>query len=311
MTFASTTFWTVVLAGTVSLATPLMFAALGETVVELSGVLNLGIEGMMLMGALGGIAGSHVGGSMVGVLAGLAVGALFGGVMALGVSVMGANQIIVGIAITFVGTGLSDYLFEVWSPTGQTVITAPLVPTIRVPVLSRIPVVGQALFHESILTYVALALVVSLTWFLRKSRFGLLIRACGDDPGSAQIRGVRTRNVQVLTLLVGGAMAGLGGAAITIGYLGSFVADVTNGSGFIAIAIVIIGAWSPLGCLAGALMFGFFQSLGLQAQTVSLGLPVECYDALPYVVTLLVLFLTVHRRRAPAALGLPLPTGGE
>lgn len=311
MNFTSTTFWTVVLAGTVSLATPLLFAALGETIVELSGVLNLGIEGIMLMGALAGIAGSHLAGSAVGVLAGIAVGMILGGVMAIAVVMSRANQVIVGIAMTFAGSGLSAYLFEVWVPTGQKVINAPLVPMVRIPGLVRIPIVGQALFHESILTYVAVALVPLLSWFLRASRAGLAIRASGADPRSAAVRGVRTGHVQLFALLAGGGLAGLAGAAITIGYLGSFVEDVTAGSGFIAIAVVIIGAWSPLGCLGGAIFFGFFQSLGLQAQSGGSRLPVEFYDALPYVLTVALLLIAVNRRRAPAALGLPLPVEGE
>jgi len=296
-------FWEVVLAGSVRLAIPLALAALGETVVERSGILNLGIEGMMIVGALAGVWAAAGAGSWAGVAAGCAVGALMGALMALMVVRGGANQIVIGITLTLLGTGLAGFLFQVWIPSGRETVSAPLVPAVRIPGLADLPLIGSALFAQNLLTYGTLALVPVLAWTLRRSRFGLAVRAAGDDPAAAALRGVATGRVRALSLITGGALAGVAGAALTVGYLGSFTDGVTAGRGFVAVAIVIIGNWTPLGALAGSLLFAFCDSLALQAQSGGVVLPVEAWSALPYVVTLVVLVITSRRRRAPRALG--------
>jgi simple sugar transport system permease protein len=300
-------FWVVVLAGAVRLATPIAFAAIGETLVERAGLLNLGIEGMMLAGALAGVAGSSYAGSWMGILAGGVVGGLLGALMGWVVLRGGANQIVVGIAISLLGFGMSTYLYELWQPSGRSSVIAPLAPTLNVPALTSIPLAGEVVFHQSVLTYVCLALIPLTTWALRNTRFGLAIRAAGDDPSAALLRGVDVVQTRFLALVLGGVLAGVAGASITVGYLGSFTDSVTAGRGFIAIAVVIIGGWTPLGACAGALLFAFFVSLSLLAQTGGVNLPAEAYSALPYVVTLLVLLLTARLRRAPRALAQPLP----
>lgn len=308
MRFAELAFWGVVLAGAFRLATPIIFAAIGETLVERAGILNLGIEGMMLAGALAGVAGSHFVGSGMGVLCGGLAGAALAAIMAWTVLRGGANQVVVGIALSLLGAGLSAFVFQLWLPSGRSTVIAPLVPTIDVPLLASIPLIGEALFHQSLLTYLCLALVPLAGWALRKSRFGLAIRASGDDPAAASLRGVNVVGTRALALILGGALAGVGGAAITVGYLGSFSDGVTAGRGFIAIAVVIIGRWTPLGAFGGALLFAFFDSLSLQAQTGGVILPVEVYSALPYFVTLVMLVFTSRLRRAPRALGRPPPS---
>jgi general nucleoside transport system permease protein len=171
--------------------------------------------------------------------------------------------------------------------------------------LTRLPLVGEVVFHQSVLTYACVALIPLTAWALRNTRFGLAIRAAGDDPAAAILRGVDVVHTRFRTLVLGGALAGIGGASITVGYLGSFTDGITAGRGFIAIAVVIIGSWTPLGACAGALLFAFFDSLSLLAQTGGLNLPSEAYSALPYLVTLVVLLLTSRVRRAPRALAQP------
>jgi general nucleoside transport system permease protein len=297
-------FWEIVLAGSIRLAIPLALAALGETLVERAGILNLGIEGMMIVGALTGIWTATQMGSWTGVAAGCAVGALLGALMALVVVRGGANQVVVGVTLTLLGTGLASFLFQVWIPSGREAVAVPPVPALRIPGLADLPLVGSALFAQNLLAYGTFALVPVLAWTIWRSRFGLAIRAAGDDPAAAALRGVGIGRIRTLTLIIGGGLAGMAGAAITVGYLGSFTDGVTAGRGFVAVAIVIIGNWTPLGVLAGSLLFAFCDSLALQAQTGGVVLPVEAWSALPYVATLAVLIITSRRRRAPRALGL-------
>jgi simple sugar transport system permease protein len=304
MSWFDLVFWEVVLAGGIRLATPVAFAALGETVVERSGGLNLGIEGMMLAGAFAGVYGSSQAGWAAGMLLGLAVGALLGAVMAVTVLIGGANQVVTGIAITLLGGGLASYLFVVWQPSGRETVTVDLAPQVTVPVLSDIPLVGPALFDQSLLTYLCVALAIAMTWVFASTGAGLALRAVGDDPVAANVRGVRAPVVRGAAYTFGGALAGVGGAAITVGYLGLYTDGVTAGRGFVALAVVIIGRWTPLGALAGAFLFAVFDSLALQRRGGSL--PTEFWTALPYAVTLVVLVVALRNRRAPRALGRPL-----
>ncbi|HEU4657285.1 MAG TPA: ABC transporter permease [Capillimicrobium sp.] len=310
MDWAELSFWTLVLGGAVRLATPVVLAALGEALVERSGMINLGIEGMMLAGALAGAWGAATAGWGAGVLLALAVGAALGLTMALLVLWGGANQLVVGLAVTLLAGGLSTYLFQLWQPSGRTAARVPLAPVVDVPGLSSIPLVGEALFEQSVFTYLAVALVVLAAWSLRRTGVGLAVRATGDDPARAALRGVAPRRVRAATLAVGGALAGLGGCVLTVGYLGSFTDNVTGGRGYVALAAVIIGRWSPLGALAGAAVFAVFDALALQAQGQGSGIPIELFTALPYVVTLLVLIAVARGSAAPRALGRPLDAAG-
>lgn len=296
-------FWALLLAGAVRLATPVVLAALGETLVERSGIVNLGVEGMMALGAFAGVFGASEAGWGVGLVLGALAGALLG--LAMGIAVLrgGANQIVVGIAVALLGTGLANYLFQIWQPSGRDAVIVPLVPTLAVPLLDRLPLIGQALFAQSPLTYLAVAAVFVARWALRHTTPGIVLRAAGDDPDAAGLRGVNVPMVRILALTIGGALAGLGGATMTIGYLGSFTDDVTSGRGYVAIAVVIIGRWSPVGAMLGAVLFALFDSLALLAQSGSAGLPVEFYSALPYATTLLALIATARGHAAPRALG--------
>jgi general nucleoside transport system permease protein len=298
-------FWNILFAGAVRLATPVLLAALGETIVERGGMINLGIEGIMTLGAFTGVYGASAAGWGAGLVLGGAVGAAVGLMMAVTVLRWGADQIVTGIAITLIGYGLADYFFELWQPTGRSAVIVPLVPTITISGLERLPLIGPSLFQQSVITYAAVAAVVIVYLALKRTRTGLILRAVGDDPNAAAMRGISVVATRSGSLALGGLLAGLGGAAITVGYLGSYTDDVVSGRGYIAIAVVIIGRWSPLGAMGGALLFALFDSLALQAQSISAGFPVEFYSALPYVVTLLTLVATARAASAPRSLGRP------
>jgi general nucleoside transport system permease protein len=303
MTALELGFWAVLFAGAVRLATPIILAAVGETLVERSGIVNLGVEGMMALGALMGILGASEAGWAAGLGLGLVTGGLLGLLMGWAVMKGGVNQIVAGIAMTLLGVGLADYVFKIWQPSGRSAVVVPLVPTVHIPFLDHLPLLGEALFAQSPLTYVAFAAVVTAAWALRQTTPGLRLRSVGDDPEAAQLRGVNVVSVRIAVLVLGGAFAGFGGATMTLGYLGSYTDDVTSGRGYVAIAVVIIGRWSPVGAMLGALLFALFDSLALLAQTRSAGLPVEFYSSLPYAMTLLALVATARAQRAPRALG--------
>lgn len=303
MEWGELSFWTLVLAGAVRLATPVVLAALGEVIAERSGTINLGIEGMMLAGAFAGAWGAASGGWAFGIAVALLTGAALGALMAAAVLWGGANQLVAGLAISLLATGLCSYLFELWQPSGATAARVPLAPTVAVPGLVDVPLLGEALFGQSVFTYAAIALAAAVAWSLRRTGAGLRVRAVGDDPAAAGLRGVPVRGVRALALVVVGAFAAVGGATLTVGYLGSFSEGVTAGRGYVALAAVIIGRWSPGGALAGAGVFALFDSLALQAQRGGSGIPVEAYTALPYVVTLLVLLFVARAGGAPRALG--------
>ena len=293
-----------ILAGAVRLATPLGLAALGEAIVERSGTINLGIEGTMLAGALAGAYGAAQAGWAAGVALAVAVGAGLGLVTAVAILWGGANQFVVGLSLTLAAVGASTYLYELWLPSGTPPPEIPLAPTVDVPLLSDIPLVGAALFEQSVFTYVMLVLAAATWWGLRRTGAGLAVRAVGDDPERAGLRGVPVRLVRTAALVVAGALAALGGSVLTVGYLGTFDENITAGRGYVALAAVIIGRWSPWGALAGAGVFALFDSLAIQAQSEGIDVvPIEILVALPYLVTLVALVAVARGSRAPRALG--------
>lgn len=296
-------FWSAVLAGAIRLATPIALAALGETIVERSGTINLGIDGMMIAGAFAAILAAGLAGWGAGLAAAMLVGALFGLAAATAILRGGANQIVVGIAISLLAAGTATYFYQLWDSLGLSRSAIDLVPTLGFGALASLPLVGPILSGQSWLTWAMLALALLTLLLLRRSRWGLVLKAVGDEPAAAAQRGIDVIGVRTLALAVGGALAGLGGAAITVGYLGAYTDGLVAGRGYVALAVVIIGRWSPVGAVAGALLFSFFDSLALQAQGGRFALPVEAYMALPYLVTLAVLVATARGNAAPRALG--------
>ena len=274
-----------IIASTVVAATPLIYAALGETVVEKAGVLNLGIEGMMLVGAMAGFAaalatGSPTLGFAAAAAAGVAMALIFA-VLTLGLQ---ANQVATGLALTLFGGGLSAFL-------GHSLAGTPIdgLKGLDIPVLSQLPVLGPLLFRYDIMVYLSLLLFVAVSWFLKKSHAGLKMRATGESPEVAHAIGHPVLLIRYLALLFGGAMAGIAGAYLSIVQTPMWVEGMTAGKGWIALALVVFGTWKPLRVVCGAYLFGGVTVLQLFAQGFGLGVPSEFLAMLPYAATVVVL----------------------
>jgi simple sugar transport system permease protein len=287
----------------ITAATPLLFAAIGELVTERSGVLNLGVEGMMAMGAVAGFAIAHTTGSfslgVIGaIVAGMTMAALFGVVTLVFV----ANQVASGLALTLFGLGLSGLI-------GDAFVGVPGAGLARlsIPFLSDIPVVGL-LFRLDPLSYLAIAITLGVSWFLFRMRGGLILRAVGDSHSSAHALGYSVIRVRFLAVLFGGACSGLAGAYLSLVYTPQWTQAMTAGRGWIALALVVFATWLPRRVLIGALLFGGVSILQLHAQALGVGVPSQFLSALPYLTTIVVLVI-ISRNRAlvrantPAALG--------
>ncbi len=270
----------------VRVATPLALAAIGETVVERGGMINLGIEGAMLAGALGAAIGASAAGAGAGigvaVVAGIATSALFAAV-AIGAR---ADQIITGTAVTLGTTGLTGLIARrVFGDAGAG-LSLPTLPPIAIPALSRIPLLGEAFFHQSILSYLGYVLFPLSAWLLFRTRFGLELRASGESAPAAAAVGVRVGRVQTVAVLFGGGMAGLAGASLVLAQVGTFTERMTAGRGFIAIAIVALGRRTPLGVAGAALLFGGATALQYVVQASSSPVPYQLWQVLPYLLAL-------------------------
>ncbi len=297
-------------AATLRLAAPLLFAALGENLSERAGVLNLGLEGIMLIGTFAGFSGVYFTGNLLlGVLSGLMVGGLMGLLMALwGVSFR-ANQIVVGMAIWLFGMGLTTFLSRTVFAGYTSSPTIKGFETIDIPLLSQIPLLGPILFQQNVLLYLALIMVPIFAIFLSRTTLGLKIRAVGENPRAADILGVSVYRARYLCVTIGGMMAGLAGATLTLSPPYSFVENMVSGRGFIAVALVIFSKWNPYMILVGALIFAGANALQLRLQPLGLGIPSEFFAMLPYLFTVIALMLVSRKARAPAALGVPYIKG--
>ncbi len=289
-------------AAAVRVATPLALAALGETVAERGGVINLGIEGAMLSGALGAAVAAAQWGPWAGVVVAIVAGVAAAGIFAAAVIGARADQIIAGTAVTLGLTGLTGLVARgVWGAAGAG-LSVPTLAPLRVPLLAKIPALGTAFFGQSLLTYAAYVLVPVSLWMLFRTRFGLELRAAGESPAAARAAGVRVGRVRALGTLFGGGCAGLAGAALVLAQVGTFTEQMTAGRGFIAIAIVVLGRWQPLGVAAAALLFGGATALQFVFQASGSGVPYQFFLALPYLLALAALATAVGGHRGPAFL---------
>jgi len=294
------------LEATVRIATPLGLAALGETVTERSGVINIGLEGAMLCGALAAALGANALGSpwagvIAGGLAGAAVAAVFA---AFAIGLLG-DQIVVGTAITLAAIGVTGAVYRATFGVTGAAMTLPALRPVGVPVLESLPLVGAALFRQSPATYLLYG-VAAGTWALfAKSQLGLAIRAAGEAPAAARAAGLSVGRLRLLATLFGGGMAGLAGASLVLAQAGTFAERMTAGRGFVAIAIVVLGRWQPIGVLVAALVFGAASALEYVFQAMGLKAPYQFFLMAPYVVSLLALAGTLGRTRAPESLGRP------
>ncbi|MET0171127.1 MAG: ABC transporter permease, partial [Agrobacterium vaccinii] len=277
----------------ITAATPLVIAALGELVTERAGVLNLGVEGMMIMGAVCAFAAAHITGSpYIGIVAGIASGAVFSLLFGFLTLTLVTNQVATGLALTILGLGVSGML-------GETFVGLPGVklPPIVFPVLSEIPVIGPALFRQDLIFYMSIALVIGIGWFLFKSRTGLKIRAIGDNHGSAHALGINVIRTRYLAVMFGGACAGLAGAQLSLVYTPQWVENMSAGRGWIALALVVFASWRPWRVLAGGYLFGAVTIGQLHAQALGIGVPSQLLSAMPYIATIVVLIIISHNRR--------------
>ena len=305
-------------------ATPLLVAAIGELVVERSGVLNLGVEGMMIMGAVAGFGAGYLTGSpWLGLLAAIVVGALFSLLFAFMTLTLATNQVATGLSLTLLGLGVSGML-----GTGFVGLPGQRLPNLYIPVLSDLPVVGKLLFGQDPVFYISILLTLGVAWFLFRTRTGLTLRSIGDSHGSAHALGIHVIRYRYLAVLFGGGCAGLAGGQLSLVYTPQWVENMSAGRGWIALALVVFASWRPLRALAGAYIFGLIWIGQLHVQAIDLqqftgapwllyksiellkSLPSQYLAMLPYLATVVVLVLISRNKRltmmnTPASLGQP------
>jgi general nucleoside transport system permease protein len=299
------------LAGTLVSATPLVYGALSGVMCERSGVVNIAIEGQFLAGAfLGAMIASASHNLWLGVLGGVVAGALFGALLAFLTLRYGADQIIVGVVIVAFCTGLTNYLTaQVLTPDQATLNSPSTFDSIALPGLSKIPILGPVLFDQNIFVYGAAILLVVVHVSLFHTRWGLRVRAVGEHPRAAATVGIHVVSVRYRNVILGGVIAGIGGASFTIGSVGEFSSNMTAGLGYVALAAMIFGRWRPFGALSAALLFGFAVSLQSFLAVFNIGIPAPILAMTPYVITIAVVSGLVGRVRPPAADGVPYVAG--
>jgi simple sugar transport system permease protein len=298
----------------IAAGTSLVYATIGEILTERSGILNLGVEGMMIMGAVSAFAAAfHTENAWAGVLVAMVVGGSLSLIHAFLTVTMRADQVVSGLALTLFGAGLASFLGQQLGPEGNPLVglVGPRFNEIALPVLAEIPVLGPALFDQDILVYI-MYLFVPLSWFfLYKTRPGLHLRAVGESPQTADAIGIRVFSVRYLYTFVGGMLVGLGGAHLSLAYTPGWTENLTGGRGWIVIALVIFATWDPLRAVVGALLFGGVNAIQFRLQAAGTTIPAAFLNMLPYLFTIVVLVLITwweaFRKRvgAPAALGLP------
>ena len=296
-------FWESILLTVITAATPLLIAALGELIVEKSGVLNLGVEGMMAMGAATGFAVATLSdSSAIGILAGIGAGMALSTIFALVTLGFAANQVAAGLALTILGLGLAGLIGAKFVGTSRVAI-----PPIAIPGLSDLPIIGKLVFGQNPFFYVSIALAVSVAWFLRKTRAGLALRSIGENHSSAHALGLPVIRTRFLAIVFGGACAGLAGAYLSLVYTPFWSPGMTAGRGWIALALVVFASWKPVRVFFAAYLFGGATILQMHAQAASLGLPSQALSAFPYLATIIALVLISMKRvgatPAPGSLG--------
>lgn len=291
------------LAGTVRTATPLALAATGEMVAERAGVINIALEGSIIAGAFAATVASLGGGAVAGLAAGTLAGVIVAAVFGVVVVRLRADQIITGTAVTMLALGATGTWYRATFGATGAALTTPTLAAVPIPGLATIPVVGAALFAQPVVTYAAYVLIAAVAWWMARTHAGLALRAVGERPFAAAAAGIRASRVQLLAVCFDGALGGVAGATLVLAQAGTFVEGMSAGRGFIAIAVVALGRWRPLGVGAAALIFGAASALQYFFQAAGTHAPYQLFLALPYVLTLVALALTRGRGAAPAALG--------
>lgn len=306
--------FTSILTITLRAGTSLLYATIGEIYTERSGILNLGIEGMMMVGAVSAFAVVyHTGSLVLAVLTALLAGAILASVHAFLSISLRANQVVSGLTLTLFGSGLASFLGQRLGPGGSRLVglVGPSLERIAIPVLSDLPMLGPSLFNQDLLTYGLYLLVPAAWWYLYKTRPGLYVRAVGENPETADAMGIRVGAYRYLYTILGGALAGLGGAHLSLAYTKGWTENITGGRGWIAVALVIFAMWDPLRAVIGAALFGGINAIQFRMQAAGTTIPAALLNMLPYIATIVVLVIitwweTLQKRiGAPAALGVP------
>ncbi|WP_417308905.1 ABC transporter permease [Devosia sp.] len=288
------------------LTVPIMLAALGGMIAERSGVLNIGLEGMMLAGAFTGFLVAYGTGNLwLGALAGMLAGAMLALILTFYTVVLTSNQVVVGIALNLLTVGATSFAYRAFFGMGTTQPRVDPFPTLQIPVLSDIPVLGPLLFEQTALVYVSLCAIPVIWFIVTRTTPGLAITAVGEHPEAAETLGISVARTRTLSLVASGLLAGLGGAFLSLSATGLFLDNMTAGRGYIALAILVLGRRHPLGVLLAAIIFGGADALQLRGQNMGIGLPYQFLVMLPYVLTIGVLIVFAGRTRDPAALGEP------
>jgi ABC-type uncharacterized transport system permease subunit len=304
----SATFW----AATVRIASPLIFATLGELICERAGVLNLGIEGIMVIGAFSGWMTVYQGGDLwAGVAVAMAAGMLFGLLHAVLTVPFGLSQHVVGLGVTLLATSASSFAYRLALPEVTSPPKIEPFAVIAVPVLSDIPLIGPALFQQTALTYLAFVLIAVVGLVLYRTPLGLAVRAAGENPAAVEAQGLSVTGLRIGAVVVGSGLMAVGGAFLTLSAFSSFFFDMVNGRGWICIALVVFGAWRPGKAALGAVLFAAFDALQIRLQQTPIGahLPYQVFLMVPYVLSILALILMSRRAEVPAALMVPFNKG--
>lgn len=300
------TFLTGFLVATIRMMTPILITALGEIIAERSGVMNLGIEGILIIGAFTGFTAAYESGSLIlGFIAGGLAGALFGLVMGIASVRFKANQIVAGVGIWILCQGLSSLLSRSIYGIVDTRPSLTTFQPIPVPLLSDIPLLGPALFNQNIIVYLTILTIPLLTWIFTQTAWGIQIDSVGENPRAADAAGLNVNLIRTLAVTVGGMFAGFGGSYLAVGLYGLYTDDLSLGLGWMAIAVVVFGKWKPWGIFGGAMIFGAANALQFRLQAMDFPLPYQFLLMLPFVVTLLIVVLFVRGESGPSALTKP------
>jgi len=301
-------FWTSLISGMILAGMPLLFTSLGETISEQSGILNIGLEGMMLVGAYAGfVAALYSRSPWVGVVAGIAGGMVMSAIMVLFCVRLGLDQIVVGIAILLVGEGLTSLLHG--AQFGSSYPRLGGMMDIKIPLLSKIPVIGPSVFSQPVIFWLGIALALIVRWILKSTNWGLNIRAAGEKPAALDAAGVNVTWTRTAAVLTTGAFAGIGGAYMAIVGSGIFVPFMTNGLGFIAIVVTMLARGRAMWALAGSLLFGICLQIGTSLQVAGIDIPTDVIFMLPFLVVMVVLVISARQAYLPAALCVPYKRG--
>ena len=300
-----------ILGSALVLAVPIILGAMAGVMSERVGVVNIAIEGQLLTGAfMASVVSTLTGNQIIGIISAMVTAALFSAVLAVFAIRFLAQQIIVGVVLNVLAIGITNFLYQQWVTEDESATNSPgTLPIIHIPVLGDIPIIGPVLFQNRIIVWLAIAIVIVLWFVLFKTKLGLRARAVGENPLAADTVGINVGRTRFWWVTLGGLLAGLGGAALTIGSSGSFGREMSGGLGFIALAVVILGRWHPGYATAAALLFGFSIILRVWANQVSPGIPTNFITMVPYIVTIIAVVGFVGRSRPPAADGIPYVKG--